>query len=246
MSLIGIVSVSSLALTDRLGFYIHPRYYIFTVVMAVIAAVFVVLAFAFLPSTGTTDEIHDAHGSDHHKSSHPRSTGWWCAVSVVLVAATAVALLVLPPETLTTSTVKQRALNGSVATTSSEDSQRLVGGDYNSFTVKDWAGLLRQGVDDSYFVGKTPTLVGFATADVEDSENIFYVARFMITCCAVDAQPIGVPVYLPGWQDQYDTDDWLSVTGSFIPNPSGSSMQPLVLSPANIVATDQPSQPYVY
>lgn len=240
LSLIGIVATTWLAMTDQLGLYIHPRYFVFTVVMAVIAAVFVLLAFALLPSAKAEEDGHD------HAEPSSRSTGWWTGVSVVLVLVSAGALLVLPPTILTTSTVAQRDINGSVSTVSQSESVSLVGGDYSSFTVKDWAGLLRQGADQEFFAGKTPTVVGFITPDTDSPDDVFYVARFVITCCAVDAQPIGVPVYLPGWQDEFDTDDWVSVTGSFIPNPSIRSVQAFVLTPTDIDVIDQPAQPYVY
>ncbi|QEO08924.1 TIGR03943 family putative permease subunit [Protaetiibacter larvae] len=237
LSLVGIVAIAGLALTGRLGLYIHPRYFVFTVIMAGIAAVVVLAAFALLPTAASDDD-----GYDGHEHGPTRAAGWQVAASAVLIALTAVALLVLPPATLTSSTVEQRDLNGSTASTNVQ----LVGGDDSALTVKDWAGLLRQGVGDDYLAGKTPTLVGFVTPDADDPDNVFYVTRFVITCCAVDAQPVGVPVYLPGWQGEYATDSWVSVTGAFIDNPSTSSMQPIVLSPAEVVATDQPEQPYVY
>ncbi len=240
LSLIGIVAITWLALTDQLGLYIHPRYFVFTMIMAGIAAVFVILAFALLPNSNSEPHEHDT------PSKPSRGAGWWVAVSSALLAVTAAALLVLPPATLTTSTVEQRDINGSASTSVQGDSVNLVAGDYSSFTIKDWAGLLRQGADEDFLAGKTPTVVGFVTPDTDDPSNVFYVARFVITCCAVDAQPIGVPVYLPGWQDQYKVDDWVSVTGSFVSNPSISSLQAVVLSPSGISATDQPAQPYVY
>jgi uncharacterized repeat protein (TIGR03943 family) len=84
------------------------------------------------------------------------------------------------------------------------------------------------------------------TPDPDDPTNVFYVARFIITCCAVDAQPVGVPVYLPDWQDQFTIDEWVNVTGTFVSNPSTESRQAIVLSPSTISLTDQPAQPYVY
>jgi uncharacterized membrane protein YcgQ (UPF0703/DUF1980 family) len=67
-----------------------------------------------------------------------------------------------------------------------------------------------------------------------------------VTCCAVDAQPLGVPVLLPGWQDRFAADDWVEVTGGFSPNPDPSAAEPLVLVPDTIEKIDQPAQPYVY
>lgn len=256
LSLIGIVAILWLAVTDQLGLYIHPRYFVFTIVMAAIAIVFVLLAFT-LPARGTAavhgdphDNTHDddnTQAHDHDASpATDRGTRWWAAASLVLVLVTAVAMLVLPPAVLTTATVEQRDINGSVAGGDSLETVDLAGGDYTTFTVKDWAGLLRQGAGESFFTGKTPTVVGFITPDTDDPENVFYVARFVVTCCAVDAQPIGVPVYLPGWQNEYDNDDWVSVTGTFITNPSIDSMQGVVLTPTDIAPTDRPNQPYVY
>ena len=240
LSLVGIVSIVWLALTNQLGLYIHPRYFVFTVIMCVAGAVFVVLAFAFPPAPDSEVSEHDSH-------SKPARGVWaWASANILLLAATTVALLVLPPVMLTNATVAQRDINGSAARSAGNDSVILVGGDESSLTVKDWAGLLRQGADEVTLAGKTPTLIGFVTPDLDDPTNVFYVARFVVTCCAVDAQPIGVPVYLPGWQDQFDVDNWVSVTGAFIPNPSSDSFQAIVLSPSDISVTDQPAQPYVY
>ncbi|MFD1715817.1 TIGR03943 family putative permease subunit [Amnibacterium flavum] len=247
LSLIGIVSTVWLAATGQLGLYIHPRYFVFTTVMAVIAAVFALVAFAVLPQRGNEHD-HD-HGHDHEHDEQPpapRRGRWgWIIGSAALIAATAASLLVLPPATLTTSTVEQRDINGS-ASAPDADAPELVGGDYTSFTVKDWAGLLRQGTSGDFLADKTATMVGFVTPDRDDPENIFYVARFVVTCCAVDAQPVGVPVYHPGWADEFEVDEWVSVTGRFVENPSITSTQVTVIEPSDITPAEQPAEPYVY
>ncbi len=240
LSLIGIVSIVWLAATDQLGLYIHPRYFVFTVIMSAFAMVFIILAFSFLPHRVGEAVEHESH------SQPPRKTWVWSFANILLVAGTAVALLVLPPVTLTAATVAQRDINGSASSSAGNDSVVLVGADDSALSVKDWAGILRQGADEVSLAGKTPTLIGFVTPDPDDPTNVFYVARFVITCCAVDAQPIGVPVYLPGWQEQYDVDEWVSVTGEFVSNPSTDSFQATVLSPSDISVTEQPAQPYVY
>ncbi len=237
LSLIGIVAVIWLAFTDQLGLYIHPRYFIFTVIMAVIAGLFVLLAFLLPPQTGS---------EQHENESPPRGAWLWVPANIVLIVVTAAGMLALPPTTLTTATVSQRDINGSATSSVQDDAITLVGGDDSVLTVKDWAGLLRQGADETSLAGKSPTLVGFVTPDPDDPTNVFYVARFIITCCAVDAQPVGVPVYLPDWQDQFAVDEWVSVTGAFVSNPSSSSLQGIVLSPSDISSTDRPAQPYVY
>jgi uncharacterized repeat protein (TIGR03943 family) len=240
LSLVGIVAILWLAATDQLGLYIHPRYFVFTVIMSVLAMVLIILAFSYLPS-----HVNETSEPDSH-SITPRSAGVWVFANVLLLAGTATALLVLPPTMLTAATVAQRDINGSASSPADSDAVILVGADDSALSVKDWAGILRQGADEISLAGKTPTLIGFVTPDPDDPTNVFYVARFVITCCAVDAQPIGVPIYLPGWQDQFEVEDWVSVTGAFISNPSIEGFNSVVLSPSDISVTDQPAQPYVY
>ncbi|MFB2556649.1 TIGR03943 family putative permease subunit [Herbiconiux liangxiaofengii] len=260
LSLIGIVAIVWLAATGQLGLYIHPRYYEFTVIMAVIAGVMVLAAFAIVPTSTDADHDH-AHEPEHdgepHAHAAPLSTAapdaprrrrdlLWAGAAALVVVGTTVALLVVPPATLTTATVDQRDLNASAAVTDTGATENLVGSDTASFTIKDWASLLRQGAGQDYFAGKTATLTGFVTPDPDAPDDVFYVARFVVTCCAVDAQPVGVPVYLPGWQSTYAVDSWVTASGGFAPNPSTTSKQAIVFEPASIEAVAQPSEPYVY
>ncbi len=242
LSLIGIVATLWLGLTGQLALYIHPRYFVFSVVMTVIAAVLVLAAFA-LGSAKVDDHEHD------HADTGAGAGRWrwlWPAGSIVTITAAVVGLLVLPPSTLTTATVSQRDLNGSAATLTQLEIGKLSGGDYSAFTVRDWASLLRSGADLDFFAGKTATVTGFVTSDKNDPANVFFVARFVVTCCAVDAQPIGVPVYHPGWQDEFATDSWVTATSTFQANPDAASRVPIVLIPDAITPTEQPAQPYVY
>jgi uncharacterized repeat protein (TIGR03943 family) len=240
--LVGVAAILWLAFSGRLVLYIHPRYVEFTVVMAVLAGIVAIAAAAFLPRAGA-DEDEDGH--EHDRPSGRRAS-WLTAGSIALIALTTAVLLVVPPSTLTSGTVAQRDLNASAGGADAGDAPALVAGDGSSFTVKDWAGLLRQGADEQYLAGAAPDVAGFVTPDPDDPANVFYVARFVITCCAVDAQPVGVPVYLPGWQDEHPVDSWVQVTGRFVANPSATSMQSLAIDPASVSAIEQPADPYVY
>lgn len=235
LSLIGVVAILWLGATGRLELYIHPRYTVFTIVMAAIGGAAAVAAFLVVPGRG------------HDHDEPPARRGWRAALavggSVLLVAASVVALLVLPPATLTSATADNRDIASST-TLADADTTALVGGDSTTFTVKDWATLLHQGLDDDFFAGKPAAFSGFLVASADP--DVVYVARFLVTCCAVDAQPLGVPVLLPGWQDRFAADDWVEVTGGFAPNPDPSAAEPTVLVPDTVEQIDQPAQPYVY
>jgi uncharacterized repeat protein (TIGR03943 family) len=251
LSIIGIVATLWLGYTGQLALYIHPRYFVFTVVMAVIAGVLALAAFALVPGGPHADGHGHAGGphADGHGHADAGNRRWGrlgAAGSTLIAAAAVVGLLVLPPSTLSTATVTQRDLNGSASTLSRSDPVNLVGADYTTFTMKDWISLLRQGVGEDYLAGKTATVTGFVTPDKSDPENVFFAARFVVTCCAVDAQPIGLPVYSPGWQDRFETDSWVTVSGGFRTNPSQTSDEALVMVPDSITPVPKPDSPYVY
>ncbi|MDQ0576595.1 TIGR03943 family putative permease subunit [Agromyces albus] len=255
LTLVGIVATVWLGATGQLGLYIHPRYFWFSIAMALIGAVFVVAAFAFTPLPEEPDEATDAaaapglHDHSHHDTAEPPRGNRAGTVRAALAALTIVvatgALLVLPPTTLTSATATQRSINSATSALDAS-SPTLVGGDTANFTVKDWALLLRQNPDVGYYADKDVDVVGFVTASPDDPENVFYLARFSVTCCAVDAQPIGVPVYLPGWQEQFEEDQWLAATGAIEQNPGSTGDEPLVLVTETLEVTEQPEQPYVF
>ncbi|KPG84388.1 TIGR03943 family protein [Frigoribacterium sp. RIT-PI-h] len=262
-----------LAATGQLVLYIHPRYDVFTVVMILIGMALSLATLAFSPVRG--DDSHHDHDHDHGpghdhdgrldaaeapavedglrpRRCRPVATGarrLAFSAGVAVTAAIAIAVVALPPATLTSATAGQRDVNSSTASldrTTVADATGASSDAYRSFSVLDWAGLLRQTTDLAFYEGKTADVVGFVTPSDTAPDDVFYVSRFVITCCAVDAQPVGVPGYLPGWQDQVAADDWVEVTGGFDTNRSSSSQDPVALVPDEVTTVGQPSDPYLY
>ncbi len=234
-----IVATVWLAATNQLILYIHPRYIVFTVVMAGLGLVF--LLGSLLP--------RPAHEHEHGHEGRGALRRAITVVGAIVTAAVALALVVVPPTTLTSATADQRDINstgvldaGQSATTVTA----IAAGASAKFTVRDWASLLRQTTDPSFYSGKPVDVIGFVTPDQDDPANVFFVSRFVITCCAVDAQPVGVPVYLANWADEFAKDDWVHVTGAFEPNRSRTSNQPIAVVPASADVTGQPDEPYLY
>ena len=242
-----IVSTLWLAVTGQLGLYIHPRYFVFTGIMAVIGLVATVAGFALRPADAAEEHDHD-HGSAEPAPGRASLRARVSRVAIAgVVTVTVVAVLVLPPRTLTTSTVTQRALNSStVASDAAPDEELLGTSDFSTLGVRDWSQLLAQTTDPTFFTSKSVDITGFVSADPDDPDDVFYVTRFVVTCCAVDAQPVGVPVYQPGWSSTLETDEWVRVQGPFASNPSARSRQPLAVMPQGVQQVDQPADPYVY
>ena len=238
VALIGIAVVATiwLAFGNQLVLYIHPRYIVFTMIMGALALVLVVAS--LLVRTHPEDEPEPGRRGKVLSS-----------VGLGVAGLIAIAMVVIPPATLTSATASQRDINSAsfgAETQSVDAAADASAASFAKFTVVDWASLLRQTSDLSFYAGKPVDVVGFITADPDDPANMFYVSRFVVTCCAVDAQPTGIPVYLENWQQSYAVDQWVRATGEFGTNPSTASKQSVVLSPDAVTGVEQPSEPYLY
>lgn len=256
--------------SGQLSFFIHPRYNVFTVAMATCAVVLAIVAFALLPAkrsqvtetpslvsgrdlpslkNGGVDHDHD-HDHGEHDVEVP-TTPWGRAIALVSGGLSLVALItlaVLPPATLSTVTVENRSLNQAALGDTVQAFADAQGGSeatFLAFTVREWAGILRQTQDPAFFQGKPVDVVGFVVADATD-RDVFFVTRFAVSCCSVDAQPIGIPVYFPGWEDSYTAEEWVRVSGEFVMNPNAGSSHPLVVRPREVTPSEQPRDPYLF
>lgn len=241
MALVALAVVATLwlAISGQLLLYIHPRYLVFTVAMALVAAV--LLLASVLRRHHHDDELVEVPAG--------RRARLASIAGLVLAAALGVGMVALPPATLTSATAGQRDMNAAALDLGQQDAAALAGATTvasESFDIADWASLLRQTSDPGFYADKPLLVSGFIVPDPDDPENVFYVSRFLVTCCAVDAQPLGVPVHQPGWASAYAADDWVEVAGIFTLNPSRSSTQALAVSPASITPIDQPSDPYLF
>jgi putative membrane protein len=251
--LIGVISIGTvwLAATNQLVLYIHPRYVVFTVIMALVALVFAV---ARVIVSGRAEHAHDDHDHDHSDDeddealdARPLQRGLSIA-ALVLAAALAVGAVLLPPATLSAATASQRDITSAqvnLDAASLDDASSADGPTFTRYTVLEWSSLLAQTSDPVFYAGKPVDVIGFITPDPA-ADDVFYVSRFTITCCAVDAQPVGVPVYLPDWQTRFQADDWVRVTGEFASSRSTQSTAPIAVTPAEVIGVDEPSDPYLY
>jgi putative membrane protein len=239
VGLIGVAIVVTiwLGVTGQLILYINPIYIVFTVIMAVIA----------LGLLGASFVVKAAHT---HEDDPPTRAGKVTTIlGGVLTLVLAIGMLVIPPATLSSATAIQRDVSASTVGVNTRTAASVASGSkatYEGFTVEDWSSLLQQTSSPAFYVGKPANVLGFITPDSQDPANVFFLTRFVITCCAVDAQPVAVPVYLPGWKSKYQANAWLSVAGSFISDPSRKSSAKIALVPAKVTAVAKPSNPYLY
>jgi len=230
ITLIAVAGVATIWLgaTRQLGLYIHPRYNIFSLVACGIGLLAVAWAF----------------GSISDKNNRKNKLSY---VGLLIIALSVFNLLIIGPTTLSSDIANQRGVNSAantdvLAKLSNADVISPFGStSFTQLSIKDWASLLSQTNDNAFFVGKQASISGFITKDETDPNNRFFVSRFVVSCCAVDARPIGVPVYFPDWQRNYEPDQWLAVEGKFEVNNDK-----IALYMPKIDLIDIPRDAYVY
>lgn len=239
----GVIAIAVLAIVSlwlawegMLGFYIHPRYNVFTITMAAVAVVLLVIAAL---TRGQKNE-HD------HRHSRPRRTRAIEGVSGLLVIGVAIGAVVLPPATLSSATAENRSSNeidalGGATVPDGDGSAEI----FATLTVRDWASLLSQNQNPSFYRGKPVNTIGIVSAS-DSSPDVFLLTRFVVTCCAVDAQPVSIPVFLPGWQNDVAPDSWVRIEGGFQPSPSEVTQSSVVLVPLSITPEEVPREPYLF
>jgi len=246
-----------LALVGHLDLYINPRYSVFTVVLAAVGvpasiAGLVATARGYGHTHGDDADEHAAAGA--HEPGPGRGRGRAVrlalggAAAVVTIGVT-VAMLVLPPTTLSARTAQQRSVDSATLSnaTGSESAVQLLGSegvDTSEYGVKDWAALIRQTTDTTALVGKQVELTGFV---VPGDDGSFTLTRFVISCCAVDAQPVGLGVVTgDGTGTVPDEGQWVTVRGALAANPDQSADARIVVKAAKITDIAQPEDPYEF
>lgn len=214
------VFILSLTWQNQLGLYIHPRYNLFTIALSVLCLV-----------------VATAYQKHHNEHKHAFS-----AASLPLIFILACAFI-LPARSLTSATVSQRQIDSqSIGLNSSLTNNPLLAGSSKGLKLGDWYRLIQTNQSPAYYADKPAKINGFVF-DAGLGPDTFYLARFIVTCCAVDAQPIGVPVRVTNWATIYQQDTWLEIEGEFelLGTTNGEE---LVLQPNSVTEIEEPSNPY--
>jgi putative membrane protein len=223
-----------LYLAGDLTLYIHPRYVLFTALLNAVSLA--------LCATGFVLAARQMGGRGL-LGSFRRPSAALVVAGLVLAAA-----YFLPARTLSSATADQRSdnFNGAQASSnaSPDDTLALFGADTSRLTVTDWVSAFNVKTDPDFYADKKVEVVGFVFHPENAPQDVFYVSRFRVTCCTVDAQPVGLPVRAPGWRERFEADAWVRVAGGFAP-PGPGIREPVVIDPENMEPVEQPENPYV-
>ena len=221
-------------LDGSLGYFINLRYGWLTI----LAMVCLVLLAAALLATAAVRA---------GRRSEDRVPMTWIGAALLAVP---VLLALVPPRPLGTDAMATRALQvGSVPAAAGIGTTELaVGSSDAPRTVLDWLVLFYQenagGGDLSRFSGESARVRGFVYRDERFPAGTFMVSRFLLSCCAADAAPIGLAVHWPD-AEFLDDDAWVWVSGVFSVETFLGERMPVLVG-AEVTAAEQPPQPYLY
>ena len=207
-----------LYITNKLTLYIHPRYELFTVTFSAFALIFYSICLA--------------QNSNHktHKS-------------VIFVFMFSLIALLIPATPLSIRTAENRTQQNQIArSTTPFSSYDNFNQDFSYFDVADLSSILSENPTDSQIVGKKASVEGFL---FKDNNEQFYIARFKLACCAVDATPLVVPINIAAIKDPLVVGDWYKATGLFALN-NQSSGHKFTVDVEKIEPIAEPEEPYVY
>lgn len=165
--------------------------------------------------------------------------------SVGLLIAIAMVGLIYTPRPFASETAFQRGITDVLGQTRSRPQRFSLSGESEDRTIVDWVRTLNVYPEPDAYTGQTAKVSGFVTHIPDWPENIIMISRFVLTCCAADAYPVGLPVELPAGRPRPDPDTWLEVSGT-MQTTSLDGKRQLAIGSATLTEIPEPRTPYEY
>ena len=219
-----------LACRDQLGFYIHPRYHIFASIISIVGIVFLLIDTTLQLKLKAS--VKPAKFS--LKSVKPAS---YLAIIILLAG------YLLPPKPLSPSSLAQRESPAIIEPESRCETPKPREGS-STVSVNRWKTAINSCKQTGYFNNTDIAITGFVANDLLKNYgyNYFYLARYVISCCAVDSVPMKILVEKNFFID-YPDGTWLTVKGKLSQKVVNSQAE-YVITDAHATKIDQPKHPY--
>jgi putative membrane protein len=209
-----------------LTLYIHPRYIVFTIVFVVIGLMMFMTVLANIST-------RDNDGSKKYLSVYASIPLYLFVLCVLLLA----------PSDLSQSLASSRSSSSQQNSVEKTKHSTLdsFSTDLTRFTISDWNNVLASSPTDDQINDKDAKIEGFLYTD--DSGQLF-IARFRLTCCAVDATPLAIPLIPSPDVATYESGSWIAITGSF--TKVESELHPWQISLSTTEQIEEPNDPYIF
>ncbi len=218
-------------ISGQIYFLLHPNY----IWLAVVAG-FVLLGLGvwrMLQRLSVRQRIPSAR----HVSLIPRRWSTLLLLSIALVG------FVLSPRPFTSDIALQRGVTETLTLTRPQPQSFSVSSDPSEKSLLDWVGTLNVYPEPDAYVGQPVNVDGFVVFPAELPDGYLILSRFVITCCAADAYPVGLPVRFPALTTPPPADQWVRVTGEMTSETLNGDRQ-LVIQADELAEIPEPRNPY--
>lgn len=213
------------------------------------AAVLLVLAVASALAVGDdpgAEHDHDHRpGSDDHDHGHDHGHGAFPRVGALLVIPiVCVAMVEILP--LGSGAVTERRANVLAADAGVSTAAPPASAASGELTLLDFMTRVVTLPDQPFT--EPVTVTGFV-ASTSKGDGAFVLGRFVMSCCAADAQPVLVTVRTDG--PLPEKDSWVEVTGTQVPAPADltaterAEPEHIVIDATDVQPVAQPAHPYL-
>ncbi|AFY62495.1 TIGR03943 family protein [Synechococcus sp. PCC 6312] len=216
-------------LWGRLGLLIHPNYF----PLAIISG-FILLGIAIAQARRLAKkQVMPLQ----HLSLLPPSWMSWLLVVTALIG------LFITPRPFNSDTAVHRGLGDGLTVTRNKPQAFRANTPPEQRTLVDWVRTLDIYPEPDAYGGLPVDVEGFAVHPASFPDDTLTLARFVITCCAADAYPVGLAVKLPQPRAQYPADQWYRVKGRMITATLDGQRQ-LTIQAREIIPIPQPDNPF--
>jgi uncharacterized repeat protein (TIGR03943 family) len=228
-------------ITDKINVLLHPDY----VWLAYSAGFFLVgvaiLKVLQLPSQFKKSKTPSGDlVSPQHFSLFPPG---WSSALLLLVALYG---LQFTPRPFASQVALARGVTDSLTMTRSQPQAFRASTSPDQRSLVEWVRTLNVYPEPDAYAGQPANVEGFVIHSAETPENYIVISRFVITCCAADVYPVGIPVKLPeGDRSAYPVDMWLRVEGEMMTETLNGKRQ-LVIQAKALEEIPEPDTPYDY
>ena len=225
-------------LRGKLNLLIHPNYHWLVVVTGI--ALIGIAGFRALQLLQSRRQQR-AVATLSHVSLFPR--GW----SSTLLLVAAILGLTITPRAFTSQTALQRGVSDFLPATRSQPQTFRSANRPEDRTLVGWVRTLSVYPEPDTYIGQPVKVKGFVVypPNTELPAQYLLIARFIVTCCAADAYPVGLPVKLTEDRKTYPPDTWIEVKGQMIVEELNNQRQ-LTIDATAIAKIPEPENPYEY
>jgi len=233
-------------ITGRLNLLIHPNYFLLVLITS-IALFFLGIVKLWTLLKQWQKKINlDSNDNRSHITILPQHFGSGLLVITALLG------LFITPQPLSSQIALQRGISESLPLTRLQTQSFGTTVKPEEKSLIEWVRTLNAYPEPDAYTGQPVKVTGFVVQLPQLPDNYLLISRFILTCCAVDAYPVGLPVKLSGSRSQYPNDTWLEITGEMsteslpVEVVKSTTRRQLVIKAKSVKSIPTPADPYGY